>query len=415
MPSTLSAFDAVLKEDYHGPVVEQLNNSNMFAAQVDKRTEDFVGRRFVTPIHVSRNTGIGARAEGGTLPTAGNQGYVDVIGPVRYQYARIQLSTAVMKAAGKDRGSFIRALDSEMKGAVNDASRNECRMTWGKSTGELAQCGTTTAANVVVLAATTGSNQLRWIQDVGLVTIGTAPATPTSVAAERTVTAVDFANKTITISGAAVTTSASHFIFASGSAGASNNAGNPGDGQIELTGIQTMVDDAATVHTVTVASQPRWRSQVYASVGAISENALIRAMNDTEVASGESVNLLVSSYGVFRAVSNLFTTNKRFVNSVELKGGYKAVTVDHVLAGGKGSNSVALAPCRDTPDGTMWGFNTEHFKYYTLQEWDWMDQDGAVLSRVSNTAAYEATLEKMGDLAVTKRNAHFKLTGITEA
>ena len=111
MAASLSTFDAVLKEDYHGPVVEQLNDANLFAAQIDKQTDDFTGRRFIVPIHTGRNTGVGARAENATLPTAGQQSFRDLIGPVRYQYARIQLSTAVIKAAGKDRGSFVRALD----------------------------------------------------------------------------------------------------------------------------------------------------------------------------------------------------------------------------------------------------------------------------------------------------------------
>jgi len=415
MPATLSALDAILKDDYQGPVREQLNNSNMFAAQVNQNTEDFEGRKFVIPGHFGRNKGVGARGEGGTIPTAGNQTYRDLFGPVRFLYASVRLTTAVIRSAQSNKGSFIRALESELKGAQTDASRDECRQTWGTSDGILATCGTTTASTTVVLAASTGQNQLRWILDRGQVDIGTA-ATPTSVASARDVVSVDFTAKTVTISGAAVTTSGTNFVYASGSGGASNNSGTYGDGQSELTGLQTMVASSGTVHTLSAATEPRWASRQYNAVGSISENAIVKAMNDVEIDSGEDVDLMVCAYGVWRAVGNLFTTLKQFVDNVELKGGYKGITFNAAMAGGKGSTKVAIVPCRDTPDGTLWGLNTGSFQYMTLQDWEWLDADGAVLSRATDgTAAYVATLEAMKEMVCTRRNANFVMKGITEA
>lgn len=278
----------------------------------------------------------------------------------------------------------------------------------------MATCGVTTAATLVVLAAATTQNQLRWIQDRGLVDIGTA-ATPTSVASARTVTAVDFVNKTITISGAAVTTSASNFIYASGSGGASTNTGLPGDGQSELTGLQTMVASSGNVHALSAATEPRWASRQYNSVGSLSETAVVKGMNEVEIDSGKDIDLLVCAYGVWRAAGNLFQTLKRFNDTTTVKGGWKGVTFDAIMQGGKGNTSAVIVPCRDTPDGTLWGLNTTAFQYMTLQEWDWMDADGAVLSRVSGQAAYGATLEKMAEMVCTQRNANFVMKGITEA
>ena len=46
---------------------------------------------------------------------------------------------------------------------------------------------------------------------------------------------------------------------------------------------------------------------------------------------------------------------------------------------------------------------------------EWMDEDGAILSRNPNTDGYTATLFRYSELATKARNAHAVLTDITEA
>src|SRR5258708_4785036 len=139
---TLALADAVLKDDYEGPVREQLNNQCKLAMQVGKNTTSFVGRRAVVPLHVSRNTGVGARLEGEVLPAAGAQGTVDVFVPCRYNYGRIRLSKQVITRMASDRGAFVRALDLEMNGIKSDNGRDYNRQLWATSDGKIAQCGT---------------------------------------------------------------------------------------------------------------------------------------------------------------------------------------------------------------------------------------------------------------------------------
>jgi len=47
-----------------------------------------------------------------------------------------------------------------------------------------------------------------------------------------------------------------------------------------------------------------------------------------------------------------------------------------------------------------------------MSGWEWMDEDGAVLSRVSNSDAYEAVLFKYADLATDRPRAHSFLRDI---
>src|SRR5438445_11602811 len=113
-----STADAVLKEDYLPGVREQLNN-NTFLATVEKNSEDITGRRAVLALHLKRNAGIGARAEGGTLPSAGVQGDFDEEVQLRHNYARIQVTGQTIKAMASDKTSFVRAVRPALAGPAN--------------------------------------------------------------------------------------------------------------------------------------------------------------------------------------------------------------------------------------------------------------------------------------------------------
>src|SRR5256885_1624952 len=101
---TFTTADKVLKEDYLPPVREQLNMQNALLAQVEKNSTDIEGRRALLSLHTSRTTGVGARAEGGTLPSAGVQGYTEQRIPVKNVYGRIQVSGPVIAAMKSDKG-----------------------------------------------------------------------------------------------------------------------------------------------------------------------------------------------------------------------------------------------------------------------------------------------------------------------
>ncbi len=191
MAASLSTVDAILKDDYKD-FLDNLNEANFLLSQVETRTDTVQGRIARHAVHLGRSSGVGARAENGTLPTAGNQSYATVPVPVRYVYGRIQLSGPTIRQAVSDRGAFIDALDAEMEGIKRDAMKDVNRQLWGTSNGVIAQCGTTSSSTTVVLATTTGSTALRQLFfDGGMVVdIGTVAA-PTTVASARTVTAVD--------------------------------------------------------------------------------------------------------------------------------------------------------------------------------------------------------------------------------
>lgn len=402
MGATMTTADSALKEDYIPVVRDQLNNTNKFLSQIEKNTQDVEGRRAVLSLHISRNSGVGARTEGATLPTPGNQGYVEERVPVKYVYGQIKVSGPVIRASKSDKGSFTRALNAEMKGVVTDLKRDVNRQLFGTSNGVVATCGTTSSSTTVVLATATTATQLRQIADLGVVDIGTV-ASPTTIASARTITAIDTTNKTITISGAAVTTSGSHFIFKSGSGGTG----------VELTGIQSIVAATGSLYNVDPSTTPSWASTVSDNGGsnrAVSDTLFEKMINDIEIASGEEPNLIVTTAGVNRGYAASLKSLRRFSNTIELNGGFKVPTVQ------TGTVEIGLMWDRDCKENTAYVLNTKHLTEYMESDWEFMQEDGAVLQRaLDGSDAYQATLFKYADVMTDKRNTHGVIKDLTES
>jgi hypothetical protein len=213
------------------------------------------------------------------------------------------------------------------------------------------------------------------------------------------VTSVDIPNKRIVISGAAVTTTSSAFVFRSGSGGTG----------IEVTGLQTIVSTADDdFQGVDTGLFPVWSAAfVEDEAGAtLTDELLEEALDEVDIVSGEQPDIIVTSHGVVRTYAAALKDNKRFTNTVQLKGGFSAVSIDTP------AGSINLMRDRDVPDGMAFILNTSHLIFFVLSDWEWMDDDGAVLSRVSNKDAYEATFYKYANLATDQRNTHALLTGL---
>lgn len=416
MALTFTTADAALKEFYLPAVREQLNNTNLLLSQVEKDTVNIEGRRAVLSLHVTRNSSVGARAEGAALPgtvssgstSIGNEGYAEERVPIKHVYGRIQISGPIMRAMRSDRGSFIRALDSQMKGVTQSLKKDTNRQLWKGASGIIVGFTTGGPLNTLTLAATATRVDQRQLTVGMVIDIGTT-ADSTAIAEARTITAVSFATLpgTITISGAPVSVVAgNHFIYRSGL-----NPGGPAAG-VELTGIVDIVAATGILFNVNPTAFPVWSSYVNANGGVnrtVTENLFADVMHNVNINSGEDIDMWITSDGVFRAYALQLTAQKRFNNTLDMKGGFKGLDV---AAGG---GSVPLAWDLDAPANTAFALNTKHLTEFVSSDWSWMDEDGAVLSRRPNIEAYEATLYKDLELATDMRNAHGRLSDLTAA
>ena len=406
-PLTRSMADAALKEFYL-PGIRSIMNSEVFLlSQVESNSEDIEGRRAVLSINTGRNSGVGARAEGGTLPDAGHQGYSEERVPLKYNYGRIQLTGPVIRSMGSDRGSFTRAITSETQGVTRDLRNDVNRQLYGDGSGGIAPLTTSASSATFTLLSPTAT-QTRQVQigmkvDVALPASASTPASPSGlkVTAFNTATGVGTFDQ-------AVVQAAGSFLYRAGSGGV------VGTDQREVTGLAAQIANSGTLWNINPANAPDWVSYVDATGGAVQEVNFIKAAQEVNVRSGEELDLWVTTAGVQRAYAGTLTGLRRFNEPTQLRGGYKGLDMSNINQGNSGSNSLSMYWDKDCPTSTAYGITTRRFQWYKMSDWEFMEEDGAVLSRVSGQDAYEATLFLYAELATDGRNAHAKMTGLTE-
>lgn len=414
--ATKTTADAALQEDYQPLVRDQINQDCKILTYVEKNTKDQDGRRAVLSLHVGRSGGVGARAEQGTLPSRGAQTFAEQRVPLYSNYGRGSITGQLMRAADSNAAAFTKALDFETKQLVNDVKRDVNRQLWGTSDGVIAQCALTTSSLQVFLAQTTFSGattsttdvQARQIEQYMEVSIGTVAASTLKTSANAVVRTGGAGTSTdpywIELTSVATTTG-TDYVFRSG-------AGGSGASQKEITGLQTIVDSTGTLHNISPTTYQVWASTEMGNSGTlrqISETLMAQCVQNINIASGTWPNLAVTHHGVFRAYANLLLGLKRFNDTVKLKGGY----AEGLPFVGGGGSTIPVVVDRDCPANSMFFLNTDHLTEFMASDWEFMNEDGAILSRLENTDEYQFTLFKYAELATDQRNTHGKLTDLS--
>lgn len=417
MAQNTANADAVLKNYYLGPIREQLNQKAvlMFAAEDDGSPDtsngesvsfrgisreservEFAGRKWVIPAHKSRNEGVGAIDEGGPIPVAGQQGWIDLEDNLRHNLGAIELTRYAIRLSNRNPGAFIRLLEGETKGLVADLRKDVNRQAWGSQTGALAAV-TADGANTVTVDTV---QYLRVGMRIDIIDSGTDAV----LASNRTITAINTGTKVVTYNGADVAAGVAHRLCRTGS------------WKKEIHGLGSLIGDTGTVHAVdsTAAGNEWWKSVVKAAGGLPFDEDTGQQVVDGVGASGNNeVELLISTRGIRRRYVNTLKSQKRFNDrdAVVLRGGFKAVMF----------NEFPLTFDDDCPKGTMVFLQTEALMWVYLPDgdqpgnWDWVDDDGAILTRKADrTDAFEAYLAADHNLATTARNQLGKITGLED-
>lgn len=397
--------DAVLK-DFYLPGVRSVLNSEVFLlSQMENNSEDVEGRAAVLSINVGRNQGVGARAENQALPGAGSQQYAEQRVNLKYNYGRIQLTGPVIRSMGSDRGSFVRAVQSETNGVVRDLRNDVNRQTFGDGSGTIALTVGTNAGAVITLDAT--ANGMRQFARNMIIDIGSTTGVPADVGT-ATIISVDRAAKTITLS-ATIATTAGNLISRHDSGETSGPAI-----QREITGLKKQVSSTGVLWGIDPADWAEWSSYEKTAAGAVSEDMFIEASQEVNLDSGEQLDTWVTTAEVHRGVAGLLTSLKRFPTTTEMKGGYTGLDVSDISQGQTGSNTVSMVYDKDlVEDGVAYGLTMRRWQNYRMSDWEFMQDDGAILNRVPNTDAYEGTLFCYSEMATDGRNANCKISGIT--
>lgn len=403
MGATLTTISDILKTQYIAPIGEVLNNKTPILQRIGKDYESVVGKDFQFPLHYGRNEGIGARAEGGALPTAGNQAYKSATLPMRYQYGRFQLTGPSIKAARNSEGAFVKAIDSEMKGLTNDMVNSLGRQIFGDGSGILATCASASTVNITV----DSTAKLRVGQRVDILVTSTGATTAGVVG--TTVSSITSATVFV-VADAPATAASIDNTYSVYAAGARN---------LEIMGLSGIVAEtdpaSGSLQGLAVATYPWWKATVQANSGtarAISDTILQTALDTLEQNSNGTATALYTTYGVRRAYQALLTANKSYVNTQKLAGGYEAIAY----------NNLPIIPDKNCAAKTIYVVDESELKFYRMSDNGgedyglfWMDEGAGVMTKVSGYDAYEGVICLYTNLGTTMRNAFVKIGDITEA
>lgn len=380
---TTQTADNALKSYYLDIVSDQLNlSANPLLAKIGRTTADVWGKDVRKLVRYGVNGGIGAGTEEGALPSAGGNRYAQFTASLKNLYGTVEISDKAIRASANNEGAFVNLLNDEMEGLVKSSSFNFGRMLFGDGSGKLATVtlvsGTEyTVDSVIALAEG---------MIVDLYASGSAIATG------RTVVAVDRSAKKITLSGASVTGAKDAVVVLQNSYG------------LELTGLGAIFSDSATLYGVTRAGNPWMNPYTETAVGAITENKIQKAMDKVEENAGSTVNFIVCSWGVRRALINELSKS-RHTETLELEGGFRALSF----------NGIPVVADRFCPEGTMYLLNTEDFRLHQLCDWQWLEgEEGKILRQKVGKPVYTATLVKYAELICSRPCGQAKLSGITE-
>lgn len=409
MAFNLSAAGNVLKTRYLGPIREQLNNKTILMNKINRKDQMISGKNFTIPLHASRNASAGVgRDDGGTLPTAGQQGYETAVVPNAYLYGRIEITGPTIRAARDNAGAFVEAIKSEVNGLTRDFSRAFNRQLHSDGVDAL---GYFTGADDSgdFTADDNQGNAFVHFPSSGSLTVDIldASASYAVIGNDNVVSlgAKGATSYTITVSsGTRTGTADGDPVVLADTAG------------FQIMGIAGIVDDAnppllsGGLHGLDVATKVFWKAQMFENSGtkrdltlALMQEPLSAIATNSDFDESD-VKFLLSNYNVRDKYVSLLVSDKRFVNTMTLDGGFKAVDF----------NGIPLVPDPQCKRSGIYYIVPESLVILRTADFDWAEKDGAVLSRVANKDAYEAYMFHYGNLACVARNANAYLGDLND-
>lgn len=428
MGQTLTAFDAVLKEVYGPRVEEQLNTKNPLAEWIDENdSSDWTGREVTYPIHVGRNQGVGASAEGDPLPAAGQQGHATVKISARYNYGRIELTGQVIKASLQNKGAFTRAMDSEIAGLVRDLANERERQNFSAGNGVLALINgeqTSTSNTTILVDSPYGvsptTNGARFLERGAFYAVINA----SSKAVEGTFTCGNTLSSTggyIIASAitAGVTFSDNSFIVRNKQVAGIVTDGSKNSYDKETMGLLGIIDDgtyAGTLSNVNRTTYPIFKSYVIGSVGALSLDAIQRGIDAADEMGGGDFGangVFFTGYDTRREYLKLLQADRRY-SGADLSSPDGGTRKAALKSGGEityGDRPWKVS--KKAPYGTLFGMLKGTVTRYINVRGEWADEDERILRNVAGYDKWEAFYRIFDNYHADRPNECFRLDGIT--
>lgn len=366
------------------------------------------GKYAIVPLEVKGNVMSIARDEGEALGRPGAATQAQAKFNFKSLYIQFELAGQVIASTSSSRQAILNEVLYQPKVAVRDFGQDKARQVIGSPfPGSIAKCGTTSASTTVVLNVKEGWSAIRSGQlAVGkFIDIGTS-TDPVAIADSRSITAVTRSKTapTIAISGAAVTTSSSHYVSVE------DNRQADGDSK-ELTSLHDITKATGTVGALSETTNG-WFGNYAGNSGtdrAISTDLLLSALNDSWYYGG-TPNLVLASAGVRQKYyTSVFQPSTRFVNAPDANTDFSKQSSVHF-------EGMPIITDRAMPAGELFMLSTENLAFYSPNGGGvkWMQGTEGILNRVSGYDAYSADAYEYTELGTNNRAAQTLVADITE-
>lgn len=405
MGDTLTTIDGVLKRHYLDFVADLMNHQKKLYSRLQKTSDEvqafgsgFIA--FIPTITGHNEAGIGWAAEDGNLPTAGNMTTTQAQVALAYLYGSIRLTGQTIKASRKREGALAKAVELQMESLTKRLGAELNRVFWGRGTGALSKI---TAAS----ATPQGAGTLFTVDDASRLAEGqivemwstNAGSGGAQTAGTPTISKVDYINNKIAFLAAQNITQ-NDFIYRSGSRG------------LVGMGVEGIADGAdsggnlinTTFQNINRSTTFHYHAAVIDNGGALQDLDLTliqRLLDAIETLNGEEVSALWSNLALRASYINLLVADKRYVNTLELDGGWKAVEYS------SGGGAIPWFAERMCLPNRLFALKEDTLQIHLGQDkpMDWVKAPGeGVLQRVAGKDAYYGTGVSYVNLGVTEPN-----------
>lgn len=413
----VSAISNALKTDYFKNIISsQLNNEQKMVSIFTKDIEGFDsgGTQLVASIKTKRNYAVRSVADGGLLPSPKAAQYRSLTIPKRYTYGSMQITGPAIKQSLKSETAFAKTLDEASQDLVDsiDRFRNRALCFYGRGIlGLVNGAGSGTATVNVdapgnVAGATNGSRYLNAGMDVAVVDASTL--LPLCF---RTIDSVASAGTSVTFTSSVSSSDApdNSFIVLASSDGTNIESSI----DIEPMGLLGIIDDATYVATYfgnARSTYPILNSTVIPSVGTLTAMKLQRALDGTHRKSGKVPDAYVMDHSIRREYLGIREADFSYLDD--------KMTPDVGFDGGALNGEVKytktkIIPISDMPYGLWIGVHKPSMVRTVDSEGEWINEDGAILSRIPNRDVFVANFRIFENYWSKQPNSGFRLDGIT--
>ncbi len=447
--ATLTTYEEAMKTFYLPAFQTALNHDTILADIIEVNEKDVFGKEAKFAIHYGRSGGTGARADGGTLPTATYQAVKQATLPMKYNYGTVYFTGPTIAATRSQAGAYAQVIDRELTGIVQDLKKETNRQLWGTGYGILAKWRSTVGATSYTLGEqyipTTGAAGFgaafggKYLKENGHavpVVLGTSSSAIVSATVDTSDIAVSAVAKTkgtenystITCTDPSVTEAAGTFYVRPASLVTYDASNNTGGARLEMMGLCGIVHDGevdelslydgtnASPHTdplqgLDTDTYSWFKAQVlthsagrYQGQRSLSYVDMQEAFDDVEISAGKDYgpDLILTTHAIRRQYYAMCAADRRQVNTMKLDGGWSAIDF----------NGVPFTVDPDAIDGEIYFLTTRDLQIFRMSDYAWMEKDGSILHRVSGKDAYEAVLFRYAEFGCYRRDSHAVMTDI---